>query len=244
MSFDINIISTGSIGNCFLIDDAIMIDCGLPYKPKDPTKPGTKEAFDKAQVILITHRHGDHLTPTVIKKLHKQRPNRMQKQLYVNSDVLEKIKTVKDMEEFELPDDHIIDGNSTFNVTTDVDGLVRTYKIETFDLVHDVPNQGFVITNEQNETLIFATDTNSMEFAPHKKYDYIVVEGNYDEDKLFGDMLSDEFLTRRRAFRNLRHFSVQQFENFVKSHSHKNSVVYQLHESGEYGIRSDLNSFD
>lgn len=242
MSFDINIISTGSIGNCFLIDDAIMIDCGLPYQPKDPNKPGTKQAFDKAQLILITHRHGDHLTPTVIKKLHKLRPRRMENQLFINQDVLDKIRTVKDMDTFEIPEDHIIDGNSSFSFDIQTDSGMRTYQIETFALVHDVPNQGFVITNEEGETLIFATDTNSMEFAPRRKYDYIVVEGNYDEDKVFDDILSEDFLTRRRALRNLRHFSVQQFEDFVRTHSHKDTIVYQLHESGEYGIRSDLNS--
>lgn len=238
MSFDINIISTGSVGNCFLIDGKIMIDCGLPYQPKDKNKPGTKQAFDVAELILVTHRHSDHLTPTVFKKLHKERPNRLARQLYVNQDVLDKIKSVKGMEDFEIPNDHILTENTKFEI--DLNG--NHYEIESFALVHDVPNQGFVIRKNKTLSLIFATDTNSMEAAPREKYDYIVLEGNYDEDKVFDDMLSDDFDKRRRAVRNLRHFSVQQFEDFVLKNSHENTIVYQLHESGEYGIRSDLNS--
>lgn len=251
MSFNVNIVSTGSVGNCIVIDDYIVIDFGLPYSPKDKTKVGCSDALSKAEVIFVTHRHGDHLNPAVVKRLHRERPNRLANQLYVNSDVLEKLYTDDDLNpnvstpkaktnSLELPTDHILTENSNFDITIPSTG--RTYNVQAFKLVHDVENQGFVFTNEEGETLVFATDTNTMEFAPRRLFDYIVVEGNYDEDKVFDDMISDNYESRRRAVRNLRHLSIQQFEDFVMKNSHANTIVYQLHESGEYGVRSDLNS--
>ncbi len=76
--------------------------------------------------------------------------------------------------------------------------------------------------------------------APHRKYDYLVVEGNYDEDKVVEASLSDDELTASRAQRNLRHLSVQSFENFVRAHSKENSVIYQLHESDTFGVSSEF----
>lgn len=233
MSYNIEIIGTGSSGNAILIDDCLLIDCGLAMKKIWPT------IEEKVEYLFITHRHGDHLNLAVMKKLYKLAPWRLRNNVFVNQDTLNKILAEKALEELALDYnyDHLIKPEQTYELDCQ-NG--EHYTIETFELMHDVENQGFVITNSKGETLVFATDTNSLEKVPKAKYDYIVVEGNYDEDKLIESMTSAIFEERFRAFRNMRHLSVQQFEDFVKSHSYDHSQIYQLHESGTFGISSPL----
>lgn len=231
MSYEIEIVGTGSTGNAVLIDGVILIDVGLTFKKLEPT-------LLKAEHIFITHRHGDHLQVPALSKLFKVRPWILRESLHCNADVAEFIREKNNSRfEFEVPE------NNIFNEHQDHFEIIaggRTYQVHTFKLVHDVPNQGFVLINDKNETLIYASDTSTMSYAPAMKYDVIVVEGNYDEDKVVEAVLSDDYMTRFRATRNFRHLSVQQFEDFVRSHSKQDTIAYQLHESGTFGVSSNF----
>lgn len=229
-TFDVNVISTGSAGNCVIIDNKIMIDAGLGDKD-------IGSALDEIDYLLITHRHGDHLNLGALKKLHKRKPWKLDKCLYVNEDVKQKIIESHNTRFDYVPkDEHIIGNESIFQLETDE----YTYEVETFKLEHDVENQGFVITREDGLTMVYATDTNTMKYAPHREYDYIVVEANYDEDKIFDAMLSENFEDRFRASRNFRHLSIQQFKEFVRTHRHTKTEIYALHESGAFGLDSPI----
>lgn len=234
MSMKIDIIETGSSkGNSLLIDDKIMIDMGIPYK-----YIGKK--LEQAELILVTHRHGDHINIPALRKLHKLKPWKLKNALYCNRDVSNKILESHNAKfDFVMPEDHILTENSSFQFESDND----LYDIDTFKCIHDVENQGFVITKNNNEKLIFATDTSTIDLAPtHIKYDYIVLEGNYDEDILneaiqFG---SDQQVFR--ATQNLRHLSIQEYEQFVKDYGKEDCVAIQLHESETFGRHSGVQS--
>lgn len=185
MAFDINIVHTGSKGNCVIIDKKIMIDVGRSYRELEPL-------LSDMEVIFVTHRHGDHLNPAVINQMTKKMPWKVTGNLYMNEDVLEKVKSHKNLTNLIFPSNHIIDSNTILDLIIDN----KKYNFRTFNLYHDVPNQGFVITNELGEKLIYATDTSSLQDAPNEKYDYILIEGNYDEDKLADDMDIDVNLLR------------------------------------------------
>lgn len=43
-----NIVGTGSTGNCIIIEDILMLDCGLAYSKVKPY-------LDKIKVIFISH---------------------------------------------------------------------------------------------------------------------------------------------------------------------------------------------
>ena len=62
-----NIIATGSTGNAVLINDKILIDCGVPYKRLEPFVKGLK-------LVLLTHVHSDHFKPRTAAALHSERP--------------------------------------------------------------------------------------------------------------------------------------------------------------------------
>lgn len=185
MAFDINIVHTGSKGNCVIIDKKIMIDVGRSYRELEPL-------LSDMEVIFVTHRHGDHLNPAVINQMTKKMPWKVTGNLYMNEDVLEKVKSHKNLTNLIFPSNHIIDSNTILDLIIDN----KKYNFRTFNLYHDVPNQGFVITNELGEKLIYATDTSSLQDAPNEKYDYILIEGNYDEDKLADNMDIDVNLLR------------------------------------------------
>ena len=223
--FDIEIISTGSKGNAMLIDNHILIDCGLSFK-------NLKEHLSKVHKIFITHRHSDHLNLSVLRQIKKHFPHLL-KSIYINQDTYKYIIN-KDSESFLDVNFNILRNQDDFNIK--IKG--RNYNVRTFNLYHDVENYGFIFTKENGETLLYSTDTSSMIDAPNELFDYILLEGNYDEDTLTEQLLSENVNDGYRAVRNLRHLSVQQFEEFIFSHSHKDTIAYQLHESGEFGRKT------
>lgn len=222
--FKVEILGTGSTGNAVLIDDKIMIDCGLGVNKLLPYLQDVRHLF-------ITHRHSDHLNISVLKNIAKKVSESIIRfGLHVNSDCYEMIER-KAPEIAEMIESERLTSHSSLNLK--IDGV--EYQIETYPLYHDVENQGFVITKD-GKTLIHATDTSTMKDAPNKQFDVILVEGNYDESKLIEYLKSDDREVRYRAARNLRHLSIQAHENFVKSHSHPETVSLMLHESYDFGL--------
>ena len=55
-----NIISTGSDGNATILEEFVLIDCGVPYKALEPYVP-------KLKLVLLTHIHSDHFQKRTIK---------------------------------------------------------------------------------------------------------------------------------------------------------------------------------
>ena len=51
MTFDE--IATGSTGNAVVINDSILIDCGVPFKALEPV-------MKELKLVLLTQVHGDH----------------------------------------------------------------------------------------------------------------------------------------------------------------------------------------
>lgn len=222
--FKVEILGTGSTGNAVLIDDKIMIDCGLGVNKLLPYLQNVRHLF-------ITHRHSDHLNISVLKNIAKKVSDSIIRfGLHVNSDCYDMIER-KAPEIAEMIECERLTGHSSLDLK--IDGV--DYRIETYPLYHDVENQGFVIT-KNGKTLIHATDTSTMKDAPNRQFDVILVEGNYDESKLIEYLKSDDREVRYRAARNLRHLSIQAHENFVKSHSHPETVSLMLHESYDFGL--------
>lgn len=230
--FDVQILGTGSSGNAVLIDDCILLDCGLGVKKLMPYLTNVRHLF-------ITHRHSDHLNISVLKNIAKKiSPSIIRHGLHVNADCYEMIAD-RAPEIAEMIETDRLTGEShlEFEVKD------NKYTVDTYPLYHDVENQGFVI-RKNGKTLIHATDTSTMKDAPKGQYDMILVEGNYDESKLIEYLNADDREIRYRAARNLRHLSIQAHENFVKSHSHADTISIMLHESYDFGlgITDDLKS--
>lgn len=229
-NFDIKIIGTGSSGNSIVIDDKILIDAGLTWKALHPYLER------KITAIFITHEHGDHCNPAIFSKIAQKRPALL-KATYVNKSTYRKLDNRANKAAKLIPEKNILENGTVINLKR----RSTSYQVETYKLVHDVENYGFVITNiETGKKLIHATDTETMKYAPGGKYDTLLIEGNYEEERLDNAVVHGTLEEKARAMRNIRHLSIQEMEDFVKAHSHSESIVIQLHESEDFGITSPL----
>lgn len=223
---DVKIVSTGSHGNMNVIDDVIVIDCGVKRKLFESEAPLVEH-------VLISHCHSDHLSGPVMKWIAKTRPDIITHGVHLNTESWMKLeKIAPDVAKLFAPD-----------LTPHSEMVIKTsrgdYHVETFPLVHDVENQGFILTSPSGETLVHATDTMTMRYCPDRLFDYLLVEGNWDEDVLVDNLTGDDDSVTR-ASRNLRHLSTQMCRSFMRSHSHPGSVMIQLHESEAFGMTLSL----
>lgn len=60
------IISSGSKGNCVVIND-VMVDCGVPFKQ-------ISDYLYDIKYLLLTHIHGDHIRPATLKSIKRMFP--------------------------------------------------------------------------------------------------------------------------------------------------------------------------
>lgn len=148
------IISTGSKGNCVIIHNDVMVDCGVPFgKIKD-------DLYD-IKYLLITHIHQDHLNKKTIQQIAENFP---------------RIMIIGNYEVHNSYNCNVI-ANAGFTIETD------DYSFYPFENSHDVLCYGYTWTFEGQE-IIYATDTSTLKNAPEKKYDFLFLESNHDEAKL------------------------------------------------------------
>ena len=108
------IISTGSRGNCVIIEN-IMFDCGVPFKE-------VKDELYNIKYLILTHTHSDHIRPSTLKKI---------KQLFPRITVIGN---------YEVHQEYKVDiiSNAGYPVETD------DYTFEPFLCKHDVLCHGYV----------------------------------------------------------------------------------------------------
>lgn len=164
-----NIISTGSKGNAVVINDRILIDCGVPLKALEPVKKDLR-------LVLLTHIHGDHFRPRTVRALHKERPAlRWGCCEWMVGPLLEAgvDKRVIDVYDPDLPA-FLMYG--------------PTLSIRPQRLVHDAPNCGyhmiFTPEYERRERLFYATDTATLDGVEATGYDWYLVEANHTREEL------------------------------------------------------------
>lgn len=228
---DIQIIETGSSGNLNIIEGAIAIDMGVAAKTLAPWGPNI-------EVVMISHEHSDHLNTAALNWFYKNKRHVLAHSTYLNASSYARLKA-------KAPHlAEVIDLANIIGPAEDRQLSVagRFWRMETYLLEHNVENQGFILTNPAGQRLIHATDTSTMEHAPDGPYDFFLVEGNYDEQRVWDILLDPDSSEARlaRAQQNFRHLSVQACHAFILSHAHAGSVAYQLHESEAFGMRVDL----
>ena len=207
MRFDI--ISTGSCGNAILLDNRILIDCGVAFKT-------IQHIADSLQAVLLTHRHTDHLKPSTVRKLAKVKPDL----LFICCDWLV----------FDLID---------CGVTAQNISVVTIGKKHHFDgfsvcpvlLYHNVPQCGYRVYIG-NERIFYATDTAHLDGISAKDYDLYLIESNYGEkeiqERIRAKLEKGEFCYELGV--PDRHLSREQADAFLLENMGKNSKCVYLHE--------------
>ena len=69
---------------------------------------------------------------------------------------------------------------------------VNGFKIQTFELVHDVPNNAFVIDTDDRIRILYCTDTKRIP-KKVKGAHYVIIECNNDQDTIIDNAMCDVF---------------------------------------------------
>lgn len=175
-----NIISSGSNGNAVFLDCGILIDCGVPYKL-------LQDIAQDIQVIFLTHEHGDHLNLSTVKRLMEEYPKI---KVACSDFLLSKLQLIPLKKIRVLPVGALVSW-----------GGIRT---QSFPLYHDVPNVGWKIWYG-GKSIIYATDTVSLDDVVAKNFDYYLIEGNYKEEvikeKMIDKLRNGSYVYEHRVIR-------------------------------------------
>lgn len=229
MTFDI--ISTGSKGNAVLINDSILIDCGVSFKKLKPVIADVK-------LILLTHIHSDHFNLTTLKRISEEKPLI---RFACGKWLIEPLLRIGiapnriDVLEPNLQYGYQISG--TYTVVSPV------------RLVHDVENVGYrIFSNSEllppakaaspsdvfpipNEKLLYITDTATLGGITAKDYDLYLIEANYDNEEI-EQRIAEKLKNGQYAYEiknKHRHLSKEQADDFIYANAGPNSRYVYLH---------------
>ena len=151
---------TGSTGNLYTVSDGatkILIECGVTIAK---IKKALNYKLSNINGCLISHSHADH--SKVIKELMQN-----ETECYCLQDVKEALN----LNHHRL---NIFEFRKQFKI--------GTFTILPFELIHDVPNAGFLIVSGK-EKLLYITDTAYCKYY-FKDITHFMLEANYDSDML------------------------------------------------------------
>lgn len=201
------IINSGSDGNAVLVDDTVLIDCGVTF--------GKIEQFYKnLKLVLLTHIHSDHFNKNTIKRLARLRPAlRFGCGEWLREDLLELGIEFSRIDVYKF--------GTTYNY--------GSFGVENFELYHDVPQCGYKIFYKEKK-LIYATDTRSINHVEAKNYDVYLIEANYkDEETLKARSDNEEYVKRVLN----THLSSDQAIQWLLDNMADNSIYEFMHQHKE-----------
>lgn len=200
------IISSGSQGNAIIIENKILVDCGISFKK---IKKGLKDV----RYVLLTHIHTDHFKPSTLRSIYENYPQ---------------IK-------FIVPEwlyGPLRDCGVRNIFIAKINAVMRfgDVTISPFKLYHNVPNCGWrVFVN--GKKYIYATDTRTLEGISAKGYDCYLIEGNYGEEEIqerIKEKLEKGLFCYELNVSN-RHLSVEQATEWILNNMNDGSVYELIH---------------
>lgn len=218
---DYNIISTGSQGNAVIINDVILIDCGVSFKALKPF-------YRALKIVLLTHIHSDHFNKTTIKTLARERP------------------TLRFGCGRWLVEALIQCGVNKANIDV-LDNKMYGYgicNIIPVPLVHNVPNYGYKIHFAKGGKMIYCTDTNNLNGITAWHYDLFLIEANYEDDiiqeKIRQKKEAGEYAYEVQVLHN--HLSKAKCDDFIYKNIGPNGSYVYLHCHKDDEVSDDDNN--
>lgn len=204
------VISSGSEGNAVIYNNAIMVDCGVSLKALQEVKRSLK-------IVLLTHKHSDHLKIRTLQRLQAERPTL---RVTCGNFLLEELPCIKNIDVLQV-------------------GKIYDYgafKVSPVKLYHDVPNFGWRIFLPNGQKIFHATDTVHLEGITAKGYDLYAIEHNYCEEYI--QQAIEEARANgeyTHAYGNINtHLSIQQARAFIEANRKESSEVLELHKSRSF----------
>lgn len=207
------ILNSGSDGNGVIIEDTILIDCGISFKR-------LSNDYKRIKVVLLTHIHQDHFNKSTISKLAIERPTlrfacckwlvRNLVQCGVNKKNIDVLEVGKSYD-------------------------YKLFKVIPIELYHDVPQCGYKI-KINNQKIIYATDTNRIDHISAKNYDYYFIEGNYESEEELEERKQNKILNGEYYYENrvkYTHLSKVKATEWLMNNMGNNSKYIFMHEHKE-----------
>lgn len=206
------IIASGSSGNAILLENGLLLDCGISLKKLEPF-------IYKIKAIFISHSHRDHMNISTLLKIQYLRPAVR----FIAGDFLENELLSSGIKKDSLD---AIRANQVYRY--------NLWNICAFPLIHDVKNYGLKIAdNKYLEKIFYAVDTKSINHVHAHDYSLYLIEANFDENKMQknieNDLLKSGFSYRIRASKN--HLSIQNASRWILEQAGNNSEYAFIHKS-------------
>ena len=216
----INVIASGSSGNCYRISDgttSLLIEAGIPIKK---IKEGCDFKLSEISGCLISHSHQDHSKAA-------RAVMSAGIELYCSVDTAAELT----LEGYRL---HIIKPLERFTI--------GTFEIIPFPVHHDVMSFGYLIKSvETREKLLFVTDTYYVDYV-FKGITHMMVEANYSTDALNEAVEDGQTATeiKRRLYQS--HMDIENTVALLKANNMQNTIkqVYLLHLSANNASATDF----
>lgn len=195
MGIPFEVLSTGSSGNGVVIDNMILVDCGVAFKLIKPHLRTLK-------LVLLTHIHSDHFRKSTIRELAAERPTlRFGCCRWLVRPLVDVGVKPANIDVYEFDN---IYSYSIFDVTP-------------VSLVHDVPNCGYKLHLHEKGKVLYATDTNNLNGISAPNYDLYLIEANYTDAEIQARInekkANGEFVYERRVLRT--HLSKAKCDDFI-----------------------------
>lgn len=205
-----NIIATGSNGNAVILNDCILIDCGVSFKALKPY-------YKKLQLVLLTHIHGDHFNAKTIGKLASERPTlRFGCCRWLVKSLLKAGVKASQIDIYGIEKHY-------YYVTTG-------FSVCPVYLAHDVENCGYRVFMGDKKAF-YATDTVSLSGITAENYDLYLIEANHLTEEIKKRIKrkrgTGEFIYEDRVM--LTHLCKEKADEFILANAGENSVYEYLH---------------
>lgn len=213
------IISTGSQGNAIVLNNIILLDCGVPFRD-------LKDVYKDLKIVLLTHVHGDHFNRTTIRKLAQERPTlRFACCSWLISELYQCGVSIHNIDVLEI--------GRIYNYIT--------FQISPVKLYHDVDNAGWRVFMNA-EKAIYMTDTVTLEGITAKNYDLYLVEANYIteelEERIRSKEAAGEYVYEHRVKKV--HLSKEKADEWLLENIGEKSEAVYIHQHIEKGEQNCL----
>lgn len=194
----LHVLNSGSSGNGYLLEgdrSALLLECGVA--PKDLFKMTTAKV-SKIAGALVSHEHIDHAK-------YVDRYAALGLPIYASAGTLDGCKLYPS-----APRRRVLAMDSF---------KVGDFTVSAFDVVHDAAEPlGFIIEHRESGKVLFMTDTAYCKYNFKNQFlDHVLVEANYDDGLLNGNVVSGLVSPARAVRTRQQHMSLRQACEFVRS---------------------------
>lgn len=181
-------LSTGSQGNCYLLiseTGTLVIEAGVPF-----AQVKREMDFDISPIksVIISHSHKDH-SGYMKEFLAAGIP------VYSSIDVF---SCFPDLKKYS-PWQRVITDENAY--------MIGEFKVLAFEVEHDVPTLGFLISHPESGNILFLTDTYTCGYT-FKNLNHVIIEANYSDKILEENVINGSVPASMRQRLMFSHFEI------------------------------------